>query len=132
MNKKLIVALIILALIAHRVILKHIISGYAKKLEENSSGYFYNNPNWSEVRQKTIENWRNSGNALKPRKTALKSLEGFDENEEFNEAEYIEKDEFHKNLNEAFKGMTDSEISEILDTVLDKDCTDYEYHFEES
>ncbi len=117
MDKRLIIALIVLALIAHRVLLKRIINNYAKKLEQNSNHYFYNNPSWSEARQKTIENWRNSGNSKKPRKTKLKSLENLSEDDLVSD-EYIEKDEFCKNLDEAFIGLDDDEIDEILDKVL--------------
>ena len=120
MNKKLIIALIILALIAHRLILKRIIKNYAEKLEKSSNHYFYNNPNWSETRQNTIANWRESGNSRRPRKTILKSLENL-EDEEFIEENYIEENEFPKTLNEAFKGLEDDEINDILDMVLQQE-----------
>ena len=118
MNKKLIIALIFLALIAHRLILKRIIKNYAEKLEKNSNHYFYNNPNWSETRQNTIANWRESGNSRRPRKTTLKSLENLQESDYTDEIDYIENDEFAQNLTEAFKGLEDDEINGILDIVL--------------
>ena len=119
MDKRLIIGLIVLVLAAHRIILKRIISNYAKKLDRQSNHYFYNNPDWSEVRQNTIANWRNSGNSRKPRKTKLKSLETLGEDYVF-DGDYTEENEFHKSLNEAFQGLDENEINEILDTVLEE------------
>ena len=127
MKRFVILFLIAAYLVARKLLLNHLIKKHQENLEKNRSTYFSEYRGNDETRRKAIERWRESGRYRRPRKTIIKSLE----NAPY-DPEYMPQDrtEYPGSVEEIFKGLDDSEISRILDQVLDEKSAEETYERE--
>lgn len=116
MNRFVILFLIAAFLVARKLLLNHLIKKHQQNLEKNRNTYFTEYRGNDETRRKAIERWRESGRSRKPRKTIIRSIE-----EAPFDPDYLPEDvmDYPESIEEIFSGLTDDEISDILDRVLD-------------
>ena len=121
MNRFVILFLLAAYLVARKLILTHLIKKHQQNLEKNRNTYFSEYRGNDETRRKAIERWRESGRSRKPRKTLIRSIE-----EAPADPDYMPEDvtEYPGSVEEIFRGLSDSEISEILDQVLGEESTE--------
>lgn len=101
-------------LVGRRLLLRHLIKKHNEQQRRQHSSYFEEYRGHDEARGKAIERWRAGGNSRKPRKTILRELENAPYDPEYMPAEVNEQTD----LEEAFRGLEEDEISRILDEVL--------------